>query len=98
MTKTWTTREGDVINVMDMTDSHIRNTLRYFRTRCEAIRLGECLEACAFARAMRFSEGAQDAFDAEMVDLAEADDDEVLCRLISGFEAVLEEAQRRKLE
>ncbi len=41
----WTTKDGDVMKVRDMTTSHLRNTLRYFEARKEEVDNYEEMEA-----------------------------------------------------
>lgn len=60
MPKTWTTREGERIEIRKMTDSHLLNTIRYLRRNAEAIRLGEAMTAYEFAESC----GGDMAYDA----------------------------------
>lgn len=93
----WTTREGEVIKVKKMTDSHICNVVRFFRKRAEMLRLKEALEMCRFGSAMSLSKHAADALDYEVATLAEMSHDEFLSQTVVGYEAVLDEGYRRKI-
>lgn len=96
MKKTWTTRDGRKINVRDMTDQHIQNTLSYFRKREQILRLKTA------SRMQRYidqaPDGAADACEQELCKLEHCNSNEFLCAIVPELANVLAEARRRKLE
>lgn len=94
---TWTTRDGRIIPIRDMTDSHLRNTLAFLRRNVEHYRNAEAMRAWAYAEYA--PDGAADAAEQSAYCVLEVmDDDEVLSECVSAYPALVTEAQRRGFE
>jgi len=99
--ETWTTRDGRVVRIAEMEDSHLLSTIALLRRRNRA-----GIRARAWRTAMRagsYAETAPDgAADAAMecvsARLRGDCDDEILAEELPEFAALVEEARRRKLE
>lgn len=49
----WTTRDGQTLDIRDMADSHLINTIRYLRRNAEALRELTSIAAADFAATTR---------------------------------------------
>lgn len=66
----WKTRDGRVLDVKEMTDSHLDNTVAYMRRRVDAMRQAEC--SMWGGLCMLQGEMAQDAAESALEQVAEA--------------------------
>jgi hypothetical protein len=91
-TKTiWQTRNGKRIPVRKMSDSHIINTIRMLRRNTEAAKW--CTPFPSFGGEMAQAEAENEFFS-----LMETDVDDILTTECITFDALLTEAEHRKLE
>lgn len=88
----WRTREGVVIPVRDMTDSHLTNAIRFLERREESIRLHIFL--ATFGGPGPSGEAAQDAYDAEVGRMADADFEDVY----PPYRWLIDERDRRGIQ
>ena len=91
---TWVTKDGQVIPVRDMTDDHLRNTVRYLRRGAERRILGEVGSMSAYADAHDGTVAADTMGDV-VDELAEMPVDEYLAVTLPVFDALLMEAASR---
>lgn len=93
----WVTKDGREIPIIEMTDAHLRNALRFLRRRAEAYRWAGALQLWSYAE--HAPDGAAMAADRAAEELLEyADDDEVVSAFVPEFLALKREANRRRLE
>lgn len=91
----WKTKDGKVIHISDLTDSHLLNIIAMLRRQAPARRLAEELAIVSGPRPN--GEMAQDAFDEEVRILSDRSDEEYL-ESVPVFHNLLLEARDRKLE
>lgn len=88
----WTTKDGRVVALVDMSNDHLVNVIRFTRRRAVALK---CLET---ARLTRLSSAAAPRF-ARVAYVERMDIDEYCAwRVRSDWPAFVREARRRKLE
>lgn len=96
MTETmWVTADTRLIHVVDMTDSHLTNTLRFLRRNAAALKLATLIPMGRYQETA--PDGACDAIDAEIDHIIEMADDAFLMWKIPPYKAMVREAVRRKL-
>lgn len=100
MTKpvTWTTRDGTVWPVRNMTDAHLLNTIRYLRRTHQARCRTTAMSADAYS--CTAPDGAADCAEAEAKGLYDLADDSCDAAVSLGeprFATMLREAKRRGL-
>ena len=94
--KEWTQRDGTKIAIANMTDSHLRNTLRLVHRKIEKHRLSEIGAAYAFASTLG-GEMACDAMDSTIARMEDATVIELMAADDTA-DALMDEARRRNLE
>lgn len=92
--KSWVTREGRVIRIKHMTDSHLINTLRFLERKAERIRLATVMGLC-HAEMMVQGEMAGYCIDAEIRAAEDAGPEEFLPKV---YQHLVREAEKRKLD
>lgn len=95
-TKTiWKTQDGRRIRVSKMEDTHVVSVIKFLRRRAErwmfkdAMRMGHYVETAPDMAAM--------AVEQEIDRLGRMTHDQYLCTVIPTYEALLKEAEKRKL-
>lgn len=98
---TWTMRDGTVIPISEMDDSHLFNAIAFLRRRNRAaVRCMAWQNALSAARyASTAPDGAADAAMGCVEPTLRGDhDDEILAERLGAFAALLNEARRRGLK
>lgn len=93
---TWVTKENQTVRVVDMEDTHLRNTIRMLRRREELIRFSECMAMGHYQETA--PDGAYDAIEWELSMIERMNTDEYLSHAFKCFPLMLSEAKRRNLE
>ena len=93
---TWTTRDGTVVKVKDMSDKHLLNTIRFLRRTAGRERESLACSMDAYS-ASTSAEMASWAAEREAERLFQMSDDEFLEEGCPVWEALLSEADRRGL-
>lgn len=94
-TTTWVTKDNRVVRVVDMSDDHLRNTIRMLRRREELIRFSECMAMGRYQETA--PDGAYDAIEWELSMIEEMDTDQFLSHAFKCYPTMLREAERRQL-
>ena len=92
----WTTRDGTAIRISEMGDGHLRNAIRMFRRNCEAYRFQDAMWMSSYAE--HAPDGAADAIDMAVDNLAQMDDEEYLAIRFPNYETMCAESERRGLK
>jgi hypothetical protein len=96
MTATWRTRDGREVLISEMGDSHLLNTIRYLERNKEAIVLNHVIAMSRIGSTFG-GDGAQDAYDNAMAELADEEHETALEMCVPEYKALVAEAERRKL-
>ncbi len=91
----WATRDGRVIPIVHMSDSHLLNTIRFLRRNVFTYQLVIMRRMSNYI--MGAPEHAADACEAEAVRLMDMTDDEFLIYRFPQFRNLISEAAKRKL-
>lgn len=97
----WITKAGDAIKVVEMTDDHLRNTIRMLRRNREYLAIVEIIQISQYIEMA--PDGAADAAMRELdimedeMDEFENDDDSWLLNHVAPYALMLKEAKRRKM-
>jgi len=92
-TKLWKTKDGNILRICDMEDSHLLNAIRLLQRRAEARRIrnsvfyATCTGPTAEGAMMAFDQECDQAWSATLEDY-----------LPSIYDNLTDEAERRKLE
>jgi hypothetical protein len=92
---TWTTLEGKVLNIVDMTTNHIENCIRMMQRNVPIYRYRletRMLNYIAYA-----PEGAADCCESEMDQLEEMDDEDFLNTTMPVYTALRQEMKKRAI-
>lgn len=79
--ETWTTREGQTLNVSEMATSHVANLIRWLEKREEALLEAARVEAEIYAAEHNGGEWAQDSLEQAVMELQGIDAHEFLTEL-----------------
>lgn len=95
--KVWTTKEGQHIPISQMTDRHLKNTIRMLKRTASARR--ENAIAILSAGTMQVSgDMALEALESELNMAESMDDEEFLEWSVPQYDELLKESERRGLE
>ena len=92
---TWKTKDGRVLKVADMEDSHLINTIKYMQRRAEHIQWKDVLQMSRFADTLN-GEMAVDCAEQSIVELGDMHPEDYL-ETLPDYQALVKEATRRKL-
>lgn len=93
---TWTTKNGRVLKIRDMTDEHLLNTINYLRRRAPHAKAAQVL-MLMHAAVQHHGEGAADAIDRELDGAMEMHSEDALAEAVPAYAALCEEAEERGL-
>jgi hypothetical protein len=93
--KVWKTREGKEIEIKNMTDSHLMNTIKFLRRNANANMAKEIASAYSAASLMQ-GEMAIDAIERDIRIMEETSPDEYL-QEFPIYNALIKEAEKRNL-
>jgi hypothetical protein len=93
-TKVWKQKDGTLILIEDMTDSHLLNTINFLLRRAERIRLQWLCRMDDYIADMP-PDGAADCCATEADYLAEMEPEEVLETCVPQWKALVAEAKKR---
>ena len=94
-TESWTTRDGVMWLITDMTDSHLTNTLKYLHRNVEGFRDRMLLEIASYPEPR--GEMAMDAYDSGISQMEHAGPRETLTQAVKPYLNLEKEALKRKL-
>jgi len=92
--KTWKTREGAVMRIKDMGDSHLVNTIKYLERHATNMRLNQASDM--FRYAATAPDGAAMCAESGAEQLLEMSDEEFLSEY-PKYKGLVREAKKRKL-
>jgi len=95
MVETWTTRDGQVIPIRDMTDSHLLNAIRFVRRNAGELRMREAY-ALDYAAETMGGDMAQDSLHAAAAQTYDQHDEDWL-EEHEDYQALRREVSRRGL-
>ena len=93
--KTWLTRDGRILLIINMEDTHLVNTIRYLEKTAPARMTALAMNMLSYAADA--PDGAADCAEAGAMELADMPVEEFLAN-DRKYQALLKEAKRRKLK
>ena len=94
MTATWTTKDGTVLKIKDMTDSHILNTIKMLERNAPIVQAALLGKVYDFQSTLQ-GKMAIDQMDREITGLEQSDSEEFLEEHNPSYNSLLEEASKR---